>query len=165
MKTSLRLMICSRKGVRRLQKMKEILSAHVFVLDVLEQLKLAISPLCEDGSAEWLHDLLDRRRRPCKLVLRRTTPHLWSAPPSATPCHYRRHTRQVRRRLEGIKRRENGSSRAIARDKRLTHPNRLKVNIARRDLDPQKGSFSAIAGDEGRRKRESDWPRRRYRRC
>ena len=42
--------------------------AHVFVLDVLEELELAVSALREDGGVEGLHDLLDRDRGARQLV-------------------------------------------------------------------------------------------------
>ena len=44
-------------------------AAHVFVLDVLEELELAVSALREDGGVEGLHDLLDRDRGAGELVL------------------------------------------------------------------------------------------------
>lgn len=42
------------------------------MLYMLEQFELAVCALAENGSAEGLHDLLDRHRRVCELIFRRT---------------------------------------------------------------------------------------------
>ena len=39
------------------------------MLDVLEQLELAVRALGEDGGAEGLHDLLDSNGCACELIL------------------------------------------------------------------------------------------------
>lgn len=45
---------------------------NVFVLDVLEKFRLAISAFREDRRAEELHDLLDGNGCTCELILCRT---------------------------------------------------------------------------------------------
>lgn len=58
MKMSLREMICT--SVRRgLQVTVMARRTHVLVLEMLEQLELAVSSLCEHRGAERLHNLLD----------------------------------------------------------------------------------------------------------
>jgi hypothetical protein len=47
------------------------INAHILVAQMLEQLQLAVGSLGQDRSAEGLHDLLDRHRLVCELVLRR----------------------------------------------------------------------------------------------
>ena len=42
---------------------------HILVLDVFEELELAICALREDGGAERLHDLLDGDRGASQLIL------------------------------------------------------------------------------------------------
>lgn len=46
--------------------------AYILMLYVLEQLEFTICPFAEYGSAEGLHDLLDRHRSLGELVLRGT---------------------------------------------------------------------------------------------
>ena len=46
-----------------------VTETYVLVFDVLEELELSVGALAEDGGAEGLHDLLDRDRRACELVL------------------------------------------------------------------------------------------------
>ena len=66
MKTSLRLMICAEMSMRRRTKRAE---TDILVLDVLEELELAVSAFTENGSAKGLHDLLDGDRRARQLIL------------------------------------------------------------------------------------------------
>lgn len=44
---------------------------YILMLYVLEELKLAVCALAQDGGAERLHDFLDRHRCVGKLILRR----------------------------------------------------------------------------------------------
>ena len=74
------------------------------MLNVLEQLELAVRPLREHGRAEGLHDLLDRRGRAGELVLRRAAHMRPSDPPAEKirECGMG-HTRRDRRPLWAIR--------------------------------------------------------------
>jgi hypothetical protein len=50
------------------------LPCYIFVLEMLQELELTVSPLCQDGSAEGLHDLLNSYSLASELVLCRATP-------------------------------------------------------------------------------------------
>lgn len=52
--------------------------AYILVLEVLEQLELAVCALREDGCAEGLHDLLHGHRLARELVFCRTAMHFLS---------------------------------------------------------------------------------------
>lgn len=69
MKTSLRLMICGSMNGTTLGARG---GTYILVLDVLEQLELAVGSFAEDWRAERFHDLLDSDRGTCELVLGRT---------------------------------------------------------------------------------------------
>ena len=69
MKTSLRLMIYTEVSTRGWTRRT---GTDVLVLDVLEELELAVSALREDGGVEGLHDLLDRHGGAGQLILGRT---------------------------------------------------------------------------------------------
>ena len=66
MKTSLKLMIWRENERDRGEKKRE---TDVLMLNMLEKLELAVSSLAEYGSAEGLHDLLDRDGGASQLVL------------------------------------------------------------------------------------------------
>jgi hypothetical protein len=83
MKTSLRLMIWS---LRVRYSLEGEGRTHVLVLNVLQELELAICPLGEDWGAEGFHNLLDSHGRACELVLGRATPYMSAMAPSRLPC-------------------------------------------------------------------------------
>jgi hypothetical protein len=57
--TSLRLMIYATEGYERSSPLTLQCRTYVLVLNVLQELELAISALAQHGSAEWFHYLLD----------------------------------------------------------------------------------------------------------
>lgn len=67
MKISLRLIILV--GLVTLMHGGVYGSAHILMLEVLEQFQFPIGSLCKYRSTEWLHDLLDRNRLSCELIL------------------------------------------------------------------------------------------------
>lgn len=73
MKISLKLMICA-TSVFRIQCSSGSIagSTDVFMAEMFQQLQLPISALGQHGSAEGLHDLLDRDWLGSQLVFRRT---------------------------------------------------------------------------------------------
>lgn len=65
-KTSLRLMIYDRiLSKLKKERKKATSNEYIFVLDMFEQLQLAIGTFTEDRSTERFHDLLDRDGSAC----------------------------------------------------------------------------------------------------
>jgi hypothetical protein len=95
------------------------------VLDVLEEFELAIGALAEDWRAEGLHDLLNRNRGTCELILGRAGDGVRGGVGNTR----RRLTRQDRRHL-GTRVRWSRADRGI----RLTHADGLEVDISGGDL-------------------------------
>ena len=69
MKMSLKLMTCGCSADRRISSSSA--TAYVLMLEMLQQLQLAVCSLRQDRRAEGFHDLLHRNRLSGELVLRR----------------------------------------------------------------------------------------------
>ena len=102
--------------------------AHVFVLDVFQKLQLAVSPLCQHGSAKGLHDLLHCDGDACKLVLCRAIGPILSPTDQCGETI----TNQTRPNAPAKKAKIRAGYNETMGSR--THPNGLEVDVSSGDL-------------------------------
>ena len=113
------------------------------MLDVFQKLQLTVCPLCQHGSAERLHDLLDCDRDTCKLVLRGTAGPILSSADKYEEIV----TDQTRPNAPARKTRvrKGDNKRMVSR----THSNGLEVDVSSSDLKRRWRGWSGKWGFPG----------------